>query len=391
MSTKGNINLGIIGLGNRGEHYLQRLDPNQDYADLAGYVDSVAIADVQPEVLNKLDNYNVEAEVGTYTSALDMLQQEELDLVIEATNEPRRVETLEPYLKAGIPVLSEKPLSEAVDSAEKLASLAEDNDVLTAVGLNMNLHPAWRQARQDLEKYDVNINEIYLRWLKNRGPRDHPLALGVLDDLPHLFGLINQIMEDEQSWISVNFLRKVPAVVDRNKYTALAGEEQDKLDLIESAEDYEENKLWYNLISTLSLTVAWDDQRQPRANINASYDQGKLIRDVVIGGDVGGQILDKDYFDDKITAEIDFAAEGEEIAYELRQGLQGGETRVGTGEVIKQLERKQLPADDLLDLQLEKMLNSVQQQELDKDLTSFFRALQGMKMLEEVKTALGKR
>lgn len=389
MTQTGELNLGLIGFGNRGEHYLQRFDPDTDYADLSDYIDSIAIADIQPKMLDKLENYNVEAEVSTYTSAWDMFQSEEnFDLVIEATNEPRRIETLEPYLKTGIPVLSEKPLSEELGSAERLANLAEENGVLTAVGLNMNLHPAWRQARQDLEEYRVDINEIYVRWFKNRGPRDHPLPSGVLNDLPHAFGLINQVMVDEPAWLSVNFLRKVPAVVDRNKYAALAGEEQDKLDLIESAEDYEENKLWYDLISSLSLTVAWDSPQQPRANINASYDQGKLIRDVVMGGDAGGQVLDGNYFDDKITAEVDFAAEGDEIAYELRRGLQGGKTRAGTGQVIREMKRSQLPAADPLDLQLEKMLKSVQRGELDDELTSFARVLKDIEMLEEVKEAL---
>jgi len=388
MGGQGKLKLGIIGFGNRGEHYLQRFDSNESYADLAPYVDSIAIADSQPEVLDKLENYNVEAEVSTYTSALDMFQAEDnFDLVIEATNEPRRIKTLEPYLKAGVPVLSEKPLSQDLDSAEQLTKLAEDNDALTAVGLNMNLHPAWRQARQDLEEYGVDINEIYLRWLKNRGPRDHPLPRGVLDDLPHLFGLINQVMENETAWMSVNSARTSPAVVDRDKLEALP-EEGKEFDIITKAESYDQNKLWYSLISSLSLTLAWDGPQRPRANINVSYDQGKLIRDMVIGGDAGGQKLNEDYFDDKITAEVNFAAE-EEIAYELRKGLQGGNTRAGTGEIIERSERKQLPDDDLLDLQLEKMLESAQSGNLDRDLTDFSQALKGIRMLDEVKQILG--
>lgn len=392
---------GIIGVGNRGEHYVQRFVSGAYGAYFGDQLDSLAVADKDPEMRNKvIEDYSVPGlEIETYHDHQEMFEETDLDFVIEASNESSRVETLEDYIRNGVHVLAEKPLSEEIESSKKLAKMAQEEDVIAALGLNMNQFPAFLDAKKYVDQNLVYLNGIDIDWKKNRGDRDHPLREGVVEDLSHLFGFINELFDYEAGVDHVNY-EKGQAIVDRKKYNNLSEEDKERIQLLDNGLKTKEDHLTYKMIQRLNLDLSLRDLgsklvelpgSSPISSIRASYNSGEKDRVLKIDGvfipedERSGEITENEFYENMGTLTVDFAAEDDELAFKVIKGLKNGETRAGEGEIDESRYMGSYEKTDTLDRQLENFLDSLKTGELDQDLTSFDQALKGEEMVEEVR------
>jgi len=117
--------VGIIGLGGMGRRHCEALKQITD-AEL------VAVCDRNQEALNKVkEEYGV---LRGYTQWRQLLDNEDLDLVIIATNGPTHAEITIAAANRGIPrIVCEKPMANSLSQAREMIKSCKDNNVRLTV------------------------------------------------------------------------------------------------------------------------------------------------------------------------------------------------------------------------------------------------------------------
>ncbi|MDY6788438.1 MAG: Gfo/Idh/MocA family oxidoreductase [Candidatus Nanohaloarchaea archaeon] len=380
--------IALIGFGNRGKYYLQRFHPDRYGADLSGYADTMHVVDpVETRRAEALDFEHGDTTVFVYEDAGEVAE-EDIDIAIDASNYPRRIENLKPFIETGSAVLSEKPLSRDLEDSRELAELAGYNGVISAVGLNMNQTPAYLDAIEYLEENNVAVTGIYIDWFKNRGPRDHPVVEGILTEIPHQAGLIYPIMREKPDRVSIGEtdFRRSPAVLNPEKYGALPEEEKERIEFCEDIDIGEGDQHTYWMLTELNTGISWQSSESTIANIRNSWTTGEEIRTLRISGYEGD--IEEGYFNRIATTGVDFTSEGKEKAFWVRKGLKNGDPRDKEGELIAERAAEyygqEYDSTDTLDLQLRKFFESVKYGELHEDLVSFEEGLDVEEMVREI-------
>jgi predicted dehydrogenase len=173
------INVGIVGLGNIGNThagvYTQKL---------AQDVRLVAVCDLVKERADKAaDKYGAKA----FYSVESMLKgAEKLDAVSVATagkeNGGDHYEPTMQLLRAGVPVLGEKPISNEISKAEEMVALAQEKRLAYGINLNHRFTPAAVRAREWLDENrcgEINMINMFM-WINNpneTSPHFHMRAL----------------------------------------------------------------------------------------------------------------------------------------------------------------------------------------------------------------------
>ncbi|MDH4618270.1 Gfo/Idh/MocA family oxidoreductase [Brevibacillus sp. AY1] len=118
--------IGIIGLGPMGQRYVEALQTFPQY--------KLAVTDVRTAAIEKVrDTYSVK-ELASYTTHVDMLKNENIDLLIIASNGPSHYSLFIDALRYGIPrIICEKPIATSLEEARKMIDLASAKDVLLSV------------------------------------------------------------------------------------------------------------------------------------------------------------------------------------------------------------------------------------------------------------------
>lgn len=383
------MNLLLIGYGNRGEQIAERFDPDAYGGFFGDEIDELHVVDplitrrdaIFDRTLPGTDVFTYEHVSGAYGRDIDM--------AIEASNHPRRYETLGRFVDEGIPFICEKPVSQDIESARRLVDRTEETGTMGVSGENMSQHPAYRDAARYLEENSVEVGNIYATWLKNRGPRDHPHPEGITDDLPHPAGLVMDIMKDNPDHINVSGYAEEPAVLNPEKFREMPGYQKEWVNFIEGVADYKGGLLWYNAPCDISFSMGWDEPRNVLANVNASYRTDVKERRLIVSGDAGGRSLDDDFWDNKTSVTVTFTAEGDEVAYEARKGLIGGDTRVGKGDVVERKTAEDCGDPDTLDILLEKFFTSVKNNRMHPDLIPLEQAYRTDVLIERIKDNVG--
>ena len=173
------LNVGIVGLGNIGNvHagvYTQKL---------ASDVRLVAVCDIVKE---KADKAAAKYGARAFYSVEEMLKGgEKLDAVSVATagkeNGGDHYEPTMQLLRAGIPVLGEKPISNELSKAEEMVALGREKRVPYGVKLNHRFTPAAVRAKEWLEQNrcgEINLINMFM-WINNpneSSPHFHMRAL----------------------------------------------------------------------------------------------------------------------------------------------------------------------------------------------------------------------
>lgn len=160
MSVRG-FRIGLVGCGEVCEHkHLPAL------CRVPG-AQVVAIADTNADrarhVATKYGIPNV------YRSAVSMLEARVADVIGVLTPPSEHRESAVQAMRAGVPVLVEKPLALTVDDADELVETALTTGITALMGFHMRFHRLIRRAAQVVESgYLGNLESIHTIWCSPR-------------------------------------------------------------------------------------------------------------------------------------------------------------------------------------------------------------------------------
>ncbi|MBO0993770.1 Gfo/Idh/MocA family protein [Bacillus sp. SD088] len=185
------LKVAIVGVGNIGNTHAPVYMENAD-------TEIVAVCDIIKE---KADKAAQQYDAKAFYSVKEMLDSEiPLDLVSVCTKGEENggehyAPTME-LLRAGIPVLGEKPISNKLEEAQEMVDFARDNQIPYAVNLNHRFTPAAERAKSWIEAGRLGkVHMINMRmWINNpveSSPWFHLRALH-----PHSFDVIRYFCGD---------------------------------------------------------------------------------------------------------------------------------------------------------------------------------------------------
>lgn len=145
MTDPAPIRSGIVGAGFMGEVHARAV------RNVGGVVEAVATS--RPE-------FAVDAarRLGANRAAesdVEVIESDEIDLVHVCTPNVHHASIAARALKAGKPVICEKPLALSVEDAQRLCELASSAEVVTAVPFVYRFYPLVRDARARVARGDV--------------------------------------------------------------------------------------------------------------------------------------------------------------------------------------------------------------------------------------------
>ncbi|MGB7156591.1 MAG: Gfo/Idh/MocA family oxidoreductase [Tepidisphaeraceae bacterium] len=172
------LNIGIVGLGNIGNTHAGV------YTKMKDDVRLVAVCDI---LKDRADKAAEKYASKPFYSVDELLQSGlKLDAVSVATagkeNGGDHFEPTMQLLRAGIPVLGEKPISNELPKAEQMVALAKEKRLPYGVNLNHRFTPAARKAKEWLDQSrcgEINMINM-LMWINNpneTSPHFHMRAL----------------------------------------------------------------------------------------------------------------------------------------------------------------------------------------------------------------------
>lgn len=139
------LRIGIIGTGLMGAGHARYISNGIRGAEL------VAIADVNEEGAR-----NLAAEVGVekiFTDGKEMINSDDVDAVIIATPDPFHAQAVLDCIKAGKPVLCEKPLAPTVEECKVIMEAeAKLDHPLVTVGFMRRFDPSYREMKKRLQE-----------------------------------------------------------------------------------------------------------------------------------------------------------------------------------------------------------------------------------------------
>lgn len=168
------VRIGFVGVGNMGQAAHLR-----NYAALAE-CEVVALAELRPELGRRVaERYSVPR---VYTSAAEMLAQEELDGIVAAQPFERHGQLIPPLYAAGIPVFTEKPLAASIAVGESLLEALRAGGSWHMVGYHKRSDPATMYAKAEIDRWRESGELGALRYVRILMPAGDWIA-GGFDDL----------------------------------------------------------------------------------------------------------------------------------------------------------------------------------------------------------------
>ena len=132
------LRVGIVGCGGISRSHAAA------HANLEG-IDLVAMCDINRDAVNnRADEYSVSKR---YTDYEEMFAHEALDLVSVCTHAPLHAPIAISAAKAGVHVLSEKPLSVDLETADEMLTTCHEAGVHLAVSHQFRFTPLFRHAK----------------------------------------------------------------------------------------------------------------------------------------------------------------------------------------------------------------------------------------------------
>lgn len=163
MEPPASIRVGIVGLGNIGQHHAERIHAS-DLGFLAGGLD------VSPAARER---FTETFGVDTYENRDSLFAA--VDAVIVTTPNAYHEEYVLDALDAGIDVLLEKPLAHTLESAERIAGAAREADAICMVGFNnrfsntVEIIEHYRDEGRFGDLTHVDANYVRRRGIPGRG------------------------------------------------------------------------------------------------------------------------------------------------------------------------------------------------------------------------------
>ncbi|MDR3710655.1 MAG: Gfo/Idh/MocA family oxidoreductase [Capsulimonadaceae bacterium] len=166
----GRVRIGFVGVGNMGQG-----------AHLRNYVtvpecEVVAIAELRPGLREAVAHkYGI---ARTYPNADEMIAAEKLDGIVAIQPFDLHGVFLPRLYKAGIPVLTEKPLASSIPDAERILSALADSGTWHMVGYHKRSDPATMYAKAEVEHLKATRELGALKYVRITMPAGDWVANG---------------------------------------------------------------------------------------------------------------------------------------------------------------------------------------------------------------------
>jgi predicted dehydrogenase len=153
--------IGVIGAGHWGPHLIRNFNDN-----LSSQVLWVAETDEvrRKMIAERFPSTSVTAEIE------DVLADDRVDAVVVATPTSTHAEIVTKVLEAGKHVLVEKPIAHDLDDSLALCQFADDNDLVLMVGHVFLFNPAFRAAKDYIDRGDLGDVKYLSMTRTNLGP-----------------------------------------------------------------------------------------------------------------------------------------------------------------------------------------------------------------------------
>jgi len=170
MSTNHNVKIGFVGVGNMGQMAHLR-----NYGTIPG-VEVVAIAELREKTAQRVaQRYNVP---HVYHDHTEMLAKEKLDGIICTQPFTRHGILIPELFKAGVPILTEKPLAASVQVGEKLVEAMRASGTWYMVAYHKRSDPATMFAKAEIDKLKQSGELGKLRYVRITMPPGDWIASG---------------------------------------------------------------------------------------------------------------------------------------------------------------------------------------------------------------------
>jgi len=184
-----------VGVGGMGACWTQAVHESQEW-EAAAYVD------INPDNLAKAARDHGMDPSSCFTDLDEALRKVEADALLDITPQKSREEVTTKALRAGLPVLSEKPLSYSMESAKRIVKVAEEEGLIFMVSQNYRFHRVPRTIRRLLEERRVGeVGYVDLEFYKGPqfpGSYRIKMAQPLLEDMSiHHFDLMRYMFDSD--------------------------------------------------------------------------------------------------------------------------------------------------------------------------------------------------
>jgi predicted dehydrogenase len=170
------IRIGFIGAGSMGQSAHLR-----NYASLQEECEIVALAELRPEAGAKIAaRYGIPK---VYRNHEELLAKEKVDALVASQPFTRHGILLPELARAGVPILSEKPVAGSIAVAEKIITALEKNRTWLMVGYHKRSDPATIYAKAEIDRMKQSGELGKFRYLRITMPPGDWIAGGFNDNI----------------------------------------------------------------------------------------------------------------------------------------------------------------------------------------------------------------
>jgi len=153
----------------------------RNYASLQDECEVVAIAELRPEAGTKVAARHGVAKV--YRSHEELLSHEKVDALVASQQFTRHGILIPELAKAGVPILSEKPIAGSIAAGEKIVQTLEKNKTWLMVGYHKRSDPATIYAKEEIDRLKQSGELGKLRYVRITMPPGDWIAGGFNDNI----------------------------------------------------------------------------------------------------------------------------------------------------------------------------------------------------------------
>ena len=153
------LRIDFVGVGNMGQ-----MAHLANYSVLRDLCEVVAIAEPRPQSAKLVAARHGIPEV--YDNHKDLLAHAKVDAIVAPQQYRAHFAIIPDILRAGIPVLTEKPLSLTVEAGRELVRISEETGTLHMVGYHKRSDPAMERAKSVAEEWKASGDYGKLRYIR---------------------------------------------------------------------------------------------------------------------------------------------------------------------------------------------------------------------------------
>lgn len=146
------LKVGILGLSNQGQKYLEAVYENENLQ-----LSAIAGSD-----LDLSQRFGQKYDCAVFDDYRQLIIQSDLDLLIDATTSPISFELLSTTLKSGINFLRINHSSPGFDDASSLVKIAKKNNARCWAANQLTFSPGFTALREYIKKQEINASSFFL-------------------------------------------------------------------------------------------------------------------------------------------------------------------------------------------------------------------------------------